>query len=71
VRARTLPGRLAADRLGLGYRLDAPQGVGARIAKLVADSDPHDPATAPDRMIGSLSRFYARHIRPIGNSETQ
>lgn len=45
-----------------GYRLSAPRGVGAEVAKAVADSDPHNPETAPDVMIATLANFYAENI---------
>jgi death-on-curing family protein len=47
-----------------GYVLTAPSGVGANIAKLVADADPHNPPTAPDAMITALAQFYAENMEP-------
>jgi death-on-curing family protein len=47
-----------------GYMLTAESGVGASVAKLVAESDPHAPETAPDVVIAVLAEFYAENIEP-------
>jgi death-on-curing family protein len=52
-----------------GARLTAPQGIGSAVAKWVADSDPHSPDGAPDRMIEILTKFYADNLAPWAPGE--
>jgi death-on-curing family protein len=47
-----------------GYMLRAPDRMGARVAKLVAESDPHDPKTTPDKMIEALTEFFGENMAP-------
>ena len=45
-----------------GYRLTAPEGMSVEVAEAVAESDPHDPATSPDAVIGTLTIFYRENM---------
>lgn len=54
-----------------GYTLTVPVGVGAEVAKWVAGTDPHDPATYPDTVIETLAAFYRGNIarREVSGAE--
>lgn len=45
-----------------GHRLMAAQGVGAEVARRVADSDPHSPSGAPDTMVEALAVFFKENV---------
>jgi death-on-curing family protein len=46
------------------HRLMAATGIGADVAKWVADSDPHSPEGEPDGMCTALANFFVDFIEP-------